>query len=76
MSKNKTVGVVVLGDIGRSPRMNYHSFSLNKEGFQVKVLGYDDTKISNNLLNGVEIIDVKQSPTFSRFIEIRTSNIN
>lgn len=66
MSKNKTVGIVVLGDIGRSPRMNYHAFSLNKEGFKVKVLGYDDTKISNNLLNGVEIVDVKQSPSFSK----------
>lgn len=66
MNKDKTVGVVVLGDIGRSPRMQYHSFSLNREGFNVKVLGYDETKLSTNLWGVVEIVDIKQSPNFGR----------
>ncbi|XP_065162477.1 chitobiosyldiphosphodolichol beta-mannosyltransferase [Atheta coriaria] len=38
MSKN--VCVVVLGDIGRSPRMQYHSISLAESGHKVDIVGY------------------------------------
>ena len=34
------VGVVVLGDLARSPRMKYHSLSLLSHGFSVDLLGY------------------------------------
>ena len=34
------VCVVVLGDLGRSPRMQYHSLSLADAGFMVDVVGY------------------------------------
>ena len=41
MSKTKKhVCVVVLGDIGRSPRMQYHSLSLAKQGWRVDIVGY------------------------------------
>lgn len=44
MSDNRRVPtnvcVVVLGDIGRSPRMQYHAYSLAKEGYNVDVIGY------------------------------------
>lgn len=36
----KSVCIVVIGDIGRSPRMQYHSLSFAKEGFQVDIVGY------------------------------------
>ena len=36
----KRVCVLVLGDIGRSPRMQYHAISLAKEGFQVDLVGF------------------------------------
>ena len=36
----KSVCVVVLGDLGRSPRMLYHSLSFSKEGFHVDMVGY------------------------------------
>lgn len=36
---NKRVCVVVLGDIGRSPRMQYHVKSLLSEKFFVDVIG-------------------------------------
>lgn len=36
----KTVKVVVLGDIGRSPRMQYHSLSLAEHGLHVQLVGY------------------------------------
>jgi hypothetical protein len=36
----KSVILVVLGDIGRSPRMKYHSLSLAKLGYRVSFIGY------------------------------------
>jgi len=38
--KAKRVHVVVLGDVGRSPRMQFHALSLANVGFQVCVFGY------------------------------------
>ena len=38
------VQVVVLGDAGRSPRMQYHCFSLLEEGFAVDLVGYGGKK--------------------------------
>ena len=39
-TKKKRVCVCVLGDIGHSPRMQYHSMSLAKHGFDVDVVAY------------------------------------
>lgn len=36
--------VVVLGDIGRSPRMQYHCLSLASENVDVGVFGFSVTK--------------------------------
>ena len=36
----RTVHVVVLGDIGRSPRMQYHAISIGKHGGRVFLFGY------------------------------------
>ncbi|XP_017760022.1 PREDICTED: chitobiosyldiphosphodolichol beta-mannosyltransferase-like isoform X2 [Eufriesea mexicana] len=38
--KHKNVCIVVLGDLGRSPRMQYHAISFVKEGFTVDFIGY------------------------------------
>jgi beta-1,4-mannosyltransferase len=39
--KAKTsVQIVVLGDIGRSPRMQYHAISIAKHGGRVDIIGY------------------------------------
>jgi beta-1,4-mannosyltransferase len=35
-----TVQMVVLGDIGRSPRMQYHALSIAKLGGEVSLIGY------------------------------------
>lgn len=40
----KNVCVVVLGDIGRSPRMQYHALSLAEEGHKVDMIGYGETQ--------------------------------
>lgn len=39
-SPKATVQVLVLGDIGRSPRMQYHAMSAAKRGGQVDIIGY------------------------------------
>lgn len=45
MSENKKkVCVVVLGDIGRSPRMQYHALSFAEEGFNVEIIGYSGSE--------------------------------
>src|ERR1700712_2964451 len=38
--RHVTVQIVVLGDIGRSPRMQYHALSIAKHGGHVDVIGY------------------------------------
>lgn len=38
--RHKNVCIVVLGDLGRSPRMQYHAISFIKEGFTVDIIGY------------------------------------
>lgn len=35
-----SVHVLVLGDIGRSPRMMYHALSIAKHGGKVNLIGY------------------------------------
>uniref|UniRef100_A0A8C4T0W5 ALG1 chitobiosyldiphosphodolichol beta-mannosyltransferase n=1 Tax=Erpetoichthys calabaricus TaxID=27687 RepID=A0A8C4T0W5_ERPCA len=46
-----SVCVLVLGDIGRSPRMQYHCLSLSRHGYGVTLLGYRVTKPHPDLLN-------------------------
>ncbi len=37
---DERVQILVLGDIGRSPRMQYHALSIAKHGGQVDLIGY------------------------------------
>lgn len=38
--QNVTIQIVVLGDIGRSPRMQYHALSIAKHRGHVDLIGY------------------------------------
>lgn len=49
--KGKSVCIVVLGDIGRSPRMQYHAKSLTEEGYDVNFVGYPGTQPISPLQN-------------------------
>lgn len=40
-----SVVIFVLGDIGRSPRMQYHALSIAKYGGRVDLVGYTDTEV-------------------------------
>ncbi|XP_023567313.1 chitobiosyldiphosphodolichol beta-mannosyltransferase isoform X2 [Octodon degus] len=53
------VVVLVLGDVGRSPRMQYHALSLAKCGFSVTLLGFCNSKPHNKLLESDRIQIVK-----------------
>ena len=55
-SQSKTkVGVIVLGDIGRSPRMKEHCLSLAKEGFEVDYIAEKGSEIHPNLVTNKRI---------------------
>ncbi|XP_004692201.1 PREDICTED: chitobiosyldiphosphodolichol beta-mannosyltransferase [Condylura cristata] len=49
------VVVVVLGDVGRSPRMQYHALSLAERGFSVSLLGFCNSKPHDKLLQNDRI---------------------
>ncbi|XP_076998001.1 chitobiosyldiphosphodolichol beta-mannosyltransferase [Tamandua tetradactyla] len=58
------VAVVVLGDVGRSPRMQYHALSLAKHGFFVTLLGFYNSKPYGEILqsNRIQITGLKELP--------------
>ncbi|XP_051569831.1 chitobiosyldiphosphodolichol beta-mannosyltransferase-like isoform X2 [Myxocyprinus asiaticus] len=51
------VCVLVLGDIGRSPRMQYHALSLSRHGYNVTLIGFLGTKPHQDILED-ERIDI------------------
>lgn len=52
---NQSVAILVLGDIGRSPRMQYHALSLSKLGFTVQLIGYKGSEPQRALLEDTNI---------------------
>ena len=52
-ASRKQVCIVVVGDIGRSPRMQYHALSFAEEGFDVSLVGY---------LGSLPHGDIRQNP--------------
>ncbi|XP_014237472.1 chitobiosyldiphosphodolichol beta-mannosyltransferase [Trichogramma pretiosum] len=53
--KTKKICIVILGDIGRSPRMQYHAASFLKEGYEVEIVGYHDTKLIDELQGNAKL---------------------
>ncbi|KAL0822161.1 hypothetical protein ABMA28_004292 [Loxostege sticticalis] len=60
----KVVKVVVLGDIGRSPRMQYHALSLANMGLKVNIISYRETKPLLEILEHPDITITKLTPMF------------
>ncbi|KAH9881081.1 hypothetical protein J1614_001574 [Plenodomus biglobosus] len=60
----KTVQVVVLGDIGRSPRMQYHALSIAKHGGRVFLIGYQESEIHPDIVSNplIEIVPLVAAP--------------
>ncbi|KAI9780961.1 MAG: hypothetical protein M1839_006400 [Geoglossum umbratile] len=62
-SKTATsVQVLVLGDIGRSPRMQYHAISIAKNGGQVDLIGYHESALHPDIISNSHISVVPISP--------------
>ncbi|KIX03394.1 uncharacterized protein Z518_06946 [Rhinocladiella mackenziei CBS 650.93] len=59
-----TVQVVVLGDLGRSPRMQYHALSIANHGGLVQLIGYRETDPLPELVthSNVTIIPLRPAP--------------
>lgn len=64
---NKRACVIVLGDVGRSPRMQYHALSLAKEEYDVDVIGYSGSSPYSDILfsSRISFHYMKQPPAFS-----------
>ncbi|XP_021935036.1 chitobiosyldiphosphodolichol beta-mannosyltransferase isoform X2 [Zootermopsis nevadensis] len=66
---NKRVCVVVLGDFGRSPRMQYHSLSFAREGYDVDIVGYGGSQPIKELSKHpkVKIRNMVPCPDFQKY---------
>ncbi|KAJ2385446.1 mannosyltransferase, partial [Coemansia sp. RSA 2559] len=51
----KAIAVLVLGDIGHSPRMQYHALSLARAGHSVELVGYAGSKPMERILDSPNI---------------------
>ncbi|XP_078096092.1 chitobiosyldiphosphodolichol beta-mannosyltransferase isoform X2 [Mustelus asterias] len=65
----RRVCVLVLGDVGRSPRMLNHSLSLARNGFWVTLLGYPGAKPHQDVLNNdkINIVYITEIMTGMKF---------
>ncbi|KAG9238992.1 chitobiosyldiphosphodolichol beta-mannosyltransferase [Amylocarpus encephaloides] len=57
-----SVQVLVLGDIGRSPRMQYHAMSIAQNGGRVDLIGYQESIPNPGVVYSPEINIVPLSP--------------
>jgi len=64
-ARHHTAILLVLGDIGRSPRIMYHAESLAKHGWKTFVIGYGDTLPVPALLESphVQLLHLANPPT-------------
>lgn len=53
--KRKTVTILVLGDIGHSPRMCYHAQSFSKYDYYINVCGYVETEPPISIMDDINV---------------------
>ncbi len=61
------VQILVLGDIGRSPRMQYHAMSIAKHGAHVDLIGYRESDIHPDILanpNAIRVHALSPAPAY------------
>ena len=61
------IQVVVLGDIGRSPRMQYHALSAAKHGTPVDLIGYSGKYFNICVLNPAVLVLIYPSRVWLAF---------
>ncbi|XP_066498351.1 chitobiosyldiphosphodolichol beta-mannosyltransferase [Hoplias malabaricus] len=59
-SAQQNACVLVLGDLGRSPRMQYHALSLSRHGYNVTLIGFSGTNPHQDVLEDdhIDIIPI------------------
>ncbi|KAJ5905001.1 Chitobiosyldiphosphodolichol beta-mannosyltransferase [Penicillium subrubescens] len=57
-----TVQILVLGDIGRSPRMQYHALSIARNGGKVVIIGYKESDPHPDIVSNPNITIVPLRP--------------
>ncbi|KAJ5374461.1 hypothetical protein N7517_006467 [Penicillium concentricum] len=65
------VQILVLGDIGRSPRMQYHALSIAKHGGEVVLIGYNESDPHPDIISNpnISIVPLRPHPAL-----LQTSN--
>lgn len=61
------IQILVLGDIGRSPRMQYQALSVAKHGCQVDLIGYLESDLHPDILANpgfIKVYSLDQNPDF------------
>ena len=66
-----TVQVVVLGDIGRSPRMQYHVLSIASHGGMVNLIGYVETEVHPDI-QASRFINIVPITAFPKRLQAKT----
>ena len=69
------IQVLVLGDIGRSPRMQYHALSIAKHGAQVDLIGYRESDIHPEILANPSAISIHALPPTPRYLQTRDKRL-
>ncbi|KAF2640246.1 beta-1,4-mannosyltransferas-like protein [Massarina eburnea CBS 473.64] len=66
--QGRTAQVVVLGDIGRSPRMQYHALSIAKHHGKVYLIGYQESEIHPDIVSHdlIQVVPLAPAPSFLR----------
>ncbi|KAK3724539.1 mannosyltransferase [Vermiconidia calcicola] len=59
-----TIEIVVLGDIGRSPRMQYHALSVASHGGRVDLIGYVESDVHPDVQRSrfINVVPIKPHP--------------
>ncbi|MCJ1460403.1 mannosyltransferase [Mycoblastus sanguinarius] len=69
------IQILVLGDIGRSPRMQYHALSIAKYGCQVDLIGYQDSEIHPEILANPSTIKVHALDPTPEYLKTSNSQL-
>lgn len=61
----RNVAIVVLGDLGHSPRMCNHALSFARANFNVELCGYVESNLAEEVVDNISI-NVNEVPVYSR----------
>lgn len=68
------IQVLVLGDIGRSPRMQYHAISIAKHGCPVDIIGYRESALHPDIVAAANITVYALHP-IPDFVKMRSTGL-